>query len=653
MKILARFRSAFLWLFLITLAISARAEGSGDIALFPVNGVILGKTTLDELLMTEETLKEQGVEANGHFKLGSIGFDYEAYTITALQISNDQPMPAVWKDAGFNWSLSYQSWVGLLEKLGYSIRLIQAPTLQMKEHHPVIESQFEAFRPAEFPTVFSFNFKENQGTGVCSENVLYKISARYISDFQGFPTEGQFGNREPVNLDEWKRKALALSGIAAAIGGLNHETLELAEINQTNIEYWKKVLADEWGIAHRKQLLEKLTFLESRGDSELFQELVGILDKNQDLTINQMAKKLDYKPEMINRLHFVKEKQELIGDRALRAWDFSGMALLCRIGYQVGFLSTNEAWAYLERVLTRVESMYQSWEDYAANYLLGMIFQAAEFGLEMEAANRGLRAYAELINGERTAWQLAWGGKDNANGNTLEDVLYFPSTQYQAWKEYLKGWQCYENGDLQEALKYFENGLTLDPEFVDLWLMTAMVYNMQNDFEKAIGAYNEYLNINPDEYLPRIYLAEVYEKNAQLQEALAEYNKAIELDDSRPEGFIGLGRLGINSGDYQLAAGYLRIAETLSLNGDQEIYYTLYLLGYSYYKAGKLDNALSYFLRAYSNYQDNMYFNYYLGVCYLYNQNTQLASTYLERAETLGLVIPPEVKDLLAQPSKP
>lgn len=653
MKILARFRSAFLWLFLISLAVSARAEGSGEVALFPVNGVILGETTLDELLMTEETVMGQGVEANGRFKLGSMEFGYEAYTITMLEIGNDQPLPAVWKDAGFDWSLSYQSWVGLLEKLGYSIRQIQAPTLQMKADHPVLESQFEAFRPAELPTVFTFYFKENQGTGVCSENVLHKISARYIRDFQGFPIEEQFGSREQVDLDEWKRKALALSGIAAAIRGLNHETLELAEINQTNLEYWKKVLADEWGIAHRKQLLEKLTFLESRGDSELFQELAGILEQNRDLTINQMAKKLGYQPEIINRLYFVANKQELIGDRALRAWDFSGMALLCRIGYQVGFLSTNEAWAHLERVLRKVESVYRSWEDYAANYLLGMIFQSAESGLEMEAGNRGLRAYAELINREGTGWQLAWGEKDNANGNILEDVLYFPSPQYQAWKEYQEGWQCYEKGDLREALKHFENGLTLDPQFEDLWLKTAMVYNLQNDFEMAIGAYQEYLNKNPDEYLPRIYLAEVYEKSAQPQEALTEYQKAIELDDSRPEGFIGLGRLGINSGDYQLAAGYLRIAESLSHHGDQEIYYTLYLLGYSYYKAGKFDNALSYLLRAYNHYQDNMYFNYYLGVCYLYNQNTRLASTYLKRAEELGLVVPAEVKSLLVQPSKP
>ncbi len=658
MKILARFRSAILISCLIFPAIPAAwAEKDMGTALFPVNGVILGKTTLDQLLMTEEPLMERGVPVNGSFKIGSIEFGYEAYTATSLEMDNKELMPPVWKDAGFEWSLSYQSWFSLLKKLGFSIRLIQAPTLQMKADHPVMEAKFEAFRPSEFPTVFTFHFTENEGTDVSSKNVLHKILARYIKDFQGFQPENQNLNQELPYLDERKRKALALSGIAAAIGGFNHEALELAGINQTSIEYWKKVLVEELGIADRKQLLEQLTFLESKGDSEVFRELVGILEKNQNLTINQMAKELDYKSETINRLYFVAKKRGIIGDRSLRAWDFSRIALLSRIGYQVGFITTKEAWAYLERALTKAESSYLSWEDYAVNNILGMIFQASEFGLEIEAGNRGLRAYTELINGSGTVWQLAWGVNGTAkqvnSGNAVEDVLYFPSPQYQAWKEYLKGRQSYDEGDLGEALHYFKNGLTLDPEFIDLWLMMAMVYNAQSDFEKAIDAFKEYLTENSDEYLPRIYLAEAYENNDQLQKAMLEYDRAILLDDYRPEGFIGLGRVAINSGDYQLAVSYLRIAESLSHNGDQGIYYTLYLLGYSYYKAEKFDNALSYLLRAYSNHQDNMYFNYYLGVCYLYNQNTKLASIYLERAEALGLAIPPEVKSLLDQPVKP
>ncbi|MGE5607315.1 MAG: hypothetical protein ACM3YE_16695, partial [Bacteroidota bacterium] len=238
MKILTRLESAFLlFCLLVSLIIPALAADGEVAALFPVNGVILGKTTLDELLSTEGTLKEYGVTANGFFKMGSIDFGYEAYTITTLEIDNDEPLPDAWKDAGFEWRLSYQSWVNLLEKLDYSIRITQVPTLQMKAGHPVMESQFEAFRPSAFPTVFTFYFTENQGTGVRSANTLYKISARYIRDFQGFPIEGQFSNGEKVNLDERKRKALALSGIAAALGGLNHETLELAKINQTSIEY--------------------------------------------------------------------------------------------------------------------------------------------------------------------------------------------------------------------------------------------------------------------------------------------------------------------------------------------------------------------------------------------------------------------------------
>lgn len=637
---------------LLMIPTSVGAEAVTAMDLFPVSGVTLGKTTLEQLPATGKGL-EQEIEASGTLWLDSVEFSYVEGLLVSLELTKDRPMPVLWEKAGFDWSLPYQSWLGLLEKMGFTINPLQAPTLQMKGNHPVMEARFEAFRSSRFPTVFTFTFIENQGSGLDSEDTLYKISACYIPGFKGFNFENQY--REPVTLDDSKRKVLALSGIAAEIDGLNHEKLELSAVNRTSIEYWKQVLKEKWGITDRNQLLEKLAFIESKGDSQVYWDLVNLLEKNQNLTINQMGTQLDYGPGTINQLYFVKEKRDLIGDQALRAWDYSKIALLCRIGYQVGFFSADETWRRLERILVKVENTYQSWEDYAANYLLGMIFQAAETGLEMDTGNRGLRAYAKLSNSQGTAWQLAWGGNASTyrvGGNTLSDVLYFPSAQYRAWTAYLKGWESYEKRDLTEALNYFNNSLSLDPKFEAPWLTVAMVYNMQNDLEKAIRAFKEYLNKNPDEYLPRIYLAEVYEKNNQLLKATEEYNKAIDLDDSRPEGFIGLGRVAINSGDYQLAVSYLRVAESLTVNTDQGIFYNLYLLGYSYYKAENFDKALSYFLRAYNNYQDNSYLNYYLGVCYLYNQNIKLASDYLGRAEALGLAIPPEIKSLLEQPDK-
>ncbi len=653
MKILAPFKSLLLLFCLLSLTASALAEEVVSADLFPVNGVTLGKTSIDELVNTEATKLEQAVEADGLIKVDSVGFSYQDRVLTTLEIVKNETMPTRWKDAGFEWSLSYQEWTGLLVKLGFSINQIQAPTLQMEADHPVMVAEFEAYRPSGFPTVFNFSFTENRGTGVASKNVLNKISARYLRDFKGF-TADQFKNQEPVLFDEAKRKALALSGIAAEINGLNHEKLELTVINQVNTDYWKKLLAEEWGITKRNQLLEKLVSLESKGDSKVYQDLVNILLENESLTINEMGKKLNYDPKIINRLHFIKEKRGIIGDRALRAWDYSRMALLCRIGYQVGFLTANEAWTYLQRGLTKIESMYHSWEDYAANYLLGMIFLAAESGREAEEGNQGLQAYAKLVWSKGNAWQLSWNRKDTANqisGNALQDVLCFPSPHYQAWTNYLSGWQSYEEGEFNEALSYFNNGLILDPEFMDLWLSIGMVYKAQFDFQKAIGAFGEYLKKYPDAYLPRIYLGEAYEKDNQLREALDEYNKAVDLDDSKPDGFIGLGRVAINSGNYQLAVSYLRIAESLHSNKEQGIFYTLYLLGYSYYKAEKFDNALSYFIRAYSNYQDNKYLNYYLGICYLYNQNISLAKTYLSHAEKLGLTIPAEIKTLLDHPN--
>lgn len=651
MKILTRLMSAFL-LFLFAISGPVKAEGITGQELFPVYGIVLGKTTVEDLKIDKIIELENSLEIRDSFLLESVEFGCEDRIVNSLKIDKNVPMPPVWEKAGFSWGLSYQSWLTLLGKLGFQINILRAPTLQMKTGHPVFEGEFEAFFPSDHPAIFTFSFKDNNGIGITSGNVLNRIKARYIQDFKEFTTNERYINKETASLKEQKRKALALTGLTTFTEGLNHEKLELSVLNQVNAEYWKKVLVEEWKITKRNQLIQRLTVLESGGDSGLYQALVKVLNNNQNLTINQIGIKLNYQDYQVKRLYYVKEKQELLGNRDLRAWDYSRMALLCRIGYQVGFLTANEAWTHLQRIITKVGCLYQSWEDYAANYIMGLFFSGLENGLEYEKANQALQAYAELTNIQGNAWGLAWESNnldEQVIRNTINEVVYYPSVQYQAWTCYLNGFRCFENGKFDEALDHYQEGLAIDPEFKDLWLLMGVTYSVKTDYNRAINTFNRYIEDNQAEYLPRIYLAEVYEKNNQIQEAIDEYNKAIDLNDTKPEGFLGLGRIAISSGDYDLATSYLRIAESFYFTGDENIFYNLYLLGYSYYKTEKFDKALSYFLRAYGNYRDDMYLNYYLGVCYLYNDNINLASTYLEHAEELGLAVPPEIKELLTR----
>lgn len=655
MKILFHFFSVvFMFLFVTTVNVQAGDNGGPD--LFPVSGITLGKTTVAELIQMETIDNNLNMETEGFIHLDFIEFGYEGRIFTSLRVDNSAPMPAVWKNAGFQWSMSYQSWINLLEELGFKIKIIQAPTLQIKDGYMVFESELEAFLPSEYPTVFTFSFKDNRGTGTTSGNVLKQISAAYIPGFTGFTVETQFINKESVLYNESRLKALALTGLEAAAAGFSLEKLELETRNQASIAKWKKFLAEEWGITNRAQYLEKLTLIESKGDSDTFLELARILQENEPKSLNQIGIELGLNDCQMKRLYFVMDKKELLSHRALRAWDYSRMAFLCRIAYQVGFLSPDEAWTQLQRILTEVESIYLSWEDYFANYIMGLFFWAMEFNTEYEEVNRALQSYANFTESLGKAWNLPWNGnnrKYQGYANTLEDVLYFPPIQYQAWTYYLNGWHCYESGAYAGALDNYQKGLALDPDFSELQLLSGITYTAQMEYDQAIKIFKDYLMANPNEYLARIYLAEVYEKVDQIQEAIDEYNRAIDQDETKPEGFVGLGRMAINSGNYELAASYLRIAESLYFNGDESIFYTLYLLGYSYYKTEKFDKALSYFLRAHPGYQDDRYLNYYLGICYLYEQNTKLASAYLTRAEDLGLTIPQEIKDILTETSEP
>ena len=175
----------------------AQAEDVGRPELFPVSGITLGKTTVTELLSVEKNKQDLMIESEGFFQLDSMEFGYKEQIFTTLEIKKNSPMPVIWADIGFQWSLSYQSWISLLEELGFKLKIIQPPTIQMKEGWSVFEGEFEAFLPTEYPTVFTFSFKDNQGTGVNSENVLGRIYARYVPKFTGFTANNRFIN---VNL---------------------------------------------------------------------------------------------------------------------------------------------------------------------------------------------------------------------------------------------------------------------------------------------------------------------------------------------------------------------------------------------------------------------------------------------------------------------
>jgi len=58
----------------------------------------------------------------------------------------------------------------------------------------------------------------------------------------------------------------------------------------------------------------------------------------------------------------------------IKAWDLGRSISLCRWGYNVGFITEDEAWARIFRIARIIQPLYRSWEGY------GMIFCVDDSG---------------------------------------------------------------------------------------------------------------------------------------------------------------------------------------------------------------------------------------------------------------------------------
>lgn len=150
------------------------------VSLFPLYGVTLGKTTVEEMklmggVQTDDINDRTGKPYNCLVK-NKMDFWYDEHFVNHIYLVHSNPMPLPWKALGFDWKLSYNGWKNLFSSLGYELLPAKAPVIAEFQGHPSFSARILAkYQMGKIIYKLELDFNYSTGTTVLDEGTLYYL----------------------------------------------------------------------------------------------------------------------------------------------------------------------------------------------------------------------------------------------------------------------------------------------------------------------------------------------------------------------------------------------------------------------------------------------------------------------------------------------
>jgi hypothetical protein len=151
------------------------------------SGVVLGRTTVDELKQLGDRTSTISMDTGEPFQCYYVGPNrlacwYHGNICDHAFLSKSEGMPDEWTQAGFDWRLSYNEWLQLLEKLGFAVETKEPPHAVSYQDRECLGARIAGTRIEDVGTVefeFAFNYGE-KGAGVDDKATLYSITPKWL-----------------------------------------------------------------------------------------------------------------------------------------------------------------------------------------------------------------------------------------------------------------------------------------------------------------------------------------------------------------------------------------------------------------------------------------------------------------------------------------
>jgi hypothetical protein len=142
---------------------------SDDKSLFPVYGIVLGKSTMrdvQKLGFRVSTIDEATGEPHLCVDVEGIlvWFDRMSNVVTHLDMGRYAAVPRLWTDLGLDFSKSYKQWLSLLDELGYSVKVETPPHLETFRGRDSLSAEVVGQRQGRYPHRINLLFSRGNKT---------------------------------------------------------------------------------------------------------------------------------------------------------------------------------------------------------------------------------------------------------------------------------------------------------------------------------------------------------------------------------------------------------------------------------------------------------------------------------------------------------
>ena len=183
---------------------------------FPVCGITLNKSTVKDA--ERQSYRYAEIEycddgcviawANNYEHGGKgtqIRKEKNSNLFTEIYITKRDIMFSEWSRLGFNWKLSYNDWISLFKRMGFTIIQTEEPRIESREHGPDYFYTKVVARSKDYSLKFELDFSFGRdGNTRYSRSTLYSISV-YSKDYS-YDYGGHIGKKTFYNIEDFLRK---------------------------------------------------------------------------------------------------------------------------------------------------------------------------------------------------------------------------------------------------------------------------------------------------------------------------------------------------------------------------------------------------------------------------------------------------------------